>query len=147
MELTQEWLRKLSLSRLECGVYDMLDIYPLCAMFYFPWYRHQVEGMTGFRVSSERHRDKQSTIVGSQVFTPNITCMVRAGIEPEWRRANRGVLTTTLLHLWLLIQIKSIKSNLFIHPISQTDSGVFTMKTINIKIKLRQITIIQSLKT
>ena len=44
-----------------------------------------------------------------------------------------------------------IKSNLFIYRISQSDSGVFTIKTINVKIKFRKITIIyitrQSLKS
>ena len=30
--LTQEWLRELSFSRLECGVHDRLHIYPLCGI-------------------------------------------------------------------------------------------------------------------
>ena len=53
--LTQEWLRELSFSRLECGVHDRLHIYPLCT-----WHshRHQIEGTNSFynSVSSERHR-------------------------------------------------------------------------------------------
>ena len=32
------------------------EIYPLFGIFYFPWHRHQIEGTTGFNVSSERHR-------------------------------------------------------------------------------------------
>ena len=45
---TQEWLRELSFSRLECGVHDRLHIHPLCGIFYFPWDRHQIEGPNGF---------------------------------------------------------------------------------------------------
>ena len=26
----------------------MLHIYPLCGIFYFPWHRHQIEGINGF---------------------------------------------------------------------------------------------------
>ena len=29
---------------------------PLCVIFYSSWHRHQIEGTTGFYVSSERHR-------------------------------------------------------------------------------------------
>ena len=36
--LTQEWFRELYFSRLECGVHDMLHVYPLCGIFYFPWH-------------------------------------------------------------------------------------------------------------
>ena len=61
--LTQEWLRELSFSRLECGVHDRLHIYPLCGIFYFPWHGHQKEGTNGFSVSSERHRDTQSLML------------------------------------------------------------------------------------
>ena len=33
----------------------MLHIYPLCGIFYFLWYRHQIEGTFSFlSVSSER---------------------------------------------------------------------------------------------
>ena len=46
--LTQEWLRVLSLSRLECGVHNKLHIYPVCGIFYFPWHRYQIEGTNGF---------------------------------------------------------------------------------------------------
>ena len=45
--LTQEWLRELSFSRLDCGVHDRLHIYPMCEIFYFPWHRHQIEGTNG----------------------------------------------------------------------------------------------------
>ena len=38
--------------------------------------------------------------------------------------------------------VNQIKSNIFIHRISQTDSGVFTIKTSNVKNKFRKITII-----
>ena len=31
--LTQEWFGQLSFSRLECGVYDTLHIYPRCEIF------------------------------------------------------------------------------------------------------------------
>ena len=47
--LTLEWFRELSFSRLECGVHDMLLVYPLCGMFYFPWYRHRIEGTNGLQ--------------------------------------------------------------------------------------------------
>ena len=49
--LTQEWFRELSFSRLECGVHDKVHIYPLCGIFYFPWHKHQLEGINGFLVS------------------------------------------------------------------------------------------------
>ena len=34
--MTQEWFRELSFSRLQCGVHDMLHIYTMCGIFYFP---------------------------------------------------------------------------------------------------------------
>ena len=46
--LTHEWLREMSVSRLECGIHDKLDIYPVHGTFYFPWHRHQIEGTNGF---------------------------------------------------------------------------------------------------
>ena len=40
--LTQE----LSFSRISESY--RLQLYPLCGIFYFPWHRHQLEGITGF---------------------------------------------------------------------------------------------------
>ena len=51
--LTQEWFRELSFSRVECGVHNRLYIYPPppCGIFYFPWYRHHMEGTRRLLVS------------------------------------------------------------------------------------------------
>ena len=50
--VTHEWLREMSLPRLECGVHDRLHIYSLCGSFTSPG----IEPHEGLSVSSERHR-------------------------------------------------------------------------------------------
>ena len=64
--------RELSFSRLECGVHDRLHIYPLCGIFYFPWYRHQIEGTNGFYCLIRKTERFTISNVESQVFTPRI---------------------------------------------------------------------------
>ena len=78
---------------------------------------------------------------------------------PVYCRCFRG--SNSIFSLWRLSRFVTklfkytnkhqIQSNVFIHHISQIDSGVFTIKTINVKIKLRKNRIIyitrQSLKT
>ena len=48
--VTQEWFRKLSFSRLECGVHDKLHISSAdwWDVLLPPWHRHQIEGTKGF---------------------------------------------------------------------------------------------------
>ena len=49
---------------------------------------------------------------------------------------------------WRSLQVPNagkIKSNVFIHRIFQIDSGVFTIKTINVKIKFRKLQLFTSL--
>ena len=43
------------IDQVEYGVHGRLHIYPLCGIIDVPWHRHQVEGINGFCVSSERH--------------------------------------------------------------------------------------------
>ena len=45
IRLRQELVRNVSFSRLEWQVYS--THLPLCRIFYFPWYRHQIEGING----------------------------------------------------------------------------------------------------
>ena len=61
--LTQEWFRTVSFSRLACGVYDTLHIYP-CGIVYFLCIlnRHRIEGTNMlYSVSSKRHMQSKLT--------------------------------------------------------------------------------------
>ena len=101
LDLTQVWSRELSFSRLECGVQDRLHIYPMCGILYFPRHKHQIDwtisvvshpketGNVG-APTTEQPRPTRDTVsnVESQIFTPNITCLIR-GSNPERRRAKR----------------------------------------------------------
>ena len=62
----------------------------------FPWHRHQI----GYIIVSHR-KDHRYPIpnVESQVFTPNITYLVRSGIKPKSPACQAGMLTTTPLRL------------------------------------------------
>ena len=102
--LIQKWFRELSLSRLECGVHDKLRISSadwwdiLLPLTYIPDRRDQ-------QLSCILRKTQRYTIsnVETQVFTSNITCLVRAGIEP-WTTAclADGLTTTTAPLLWLI---------------------------------------------
>ena len=82
--------RELSFSRLECGVHDRLHISPLCGIFYFPWYRHQIEGTNGFYGLIRNTERFTISNVESQVFTPRIilaepgTRTRAAGVQSVW---------------------------------------------------------------
>ena len=82
--LTQEWLRELSFSRLECGVHDRLHSYPLCGIFYFPWQRHQIEGTNGFYCLIRKTKRYTISNVASQVFTPNNAWSERGSNPDRW---------------------------------------------------------------
>ena len=61
----------------EGGVHDRLHVYPCAGSFTFPGIG--IDHMEGTRRLLLSHPKDTFSNVESQVFTPNITCLVRAG--------------------------------------------------------------------